>query len=70
MDQLKKAYEEHDILCKRVKSGTYTSFDLDMLDLIHTWITAAENALRISKTNISAPVLKTEQDGTHHGKPN
>jgi len=70
MDQLKKAYEEYDILCNRVKSGTYTSFDLDMLDLIQTWITAAENALRISKTNISAPVSKTKQDGTHHGNPN
>ena len=63
MDQLKKAYEEYDILCNRVKSGTYTSFDLDMLDLIQTWITAAENALRISKTNISVPVSKTKQDG-------
>jgi len=53
MDQLKKAYEEYDILCNRVKSGTYTSFDLDMLDLIQTWITAAENALHISKNTTS-----------------
>jgi len=53
MDQLKMAYEEYDILVNRVKSGTYTSFDLDMLDLIQTWITAAENALRISKNTTS-----------------
>jgi hypothetical protein len=63
MDQLKMAYAEYEILVNRVKSGMYTSFDLDMLDLIQTWITAAENALRISKTNISVPVSKTKQDG-------
>jgi len=53
MDQLKMAYEEYEILVNRIKSGTYTSFDLDMLDLIQTWITAAENALRISKKTTS-----------------
>lgn len=53
MDELKMAYAEYDILVNRVKSGIYTSFDLDMLDLIQTWITAAENALRISKNTNS-----------------
>jgi len=66
MDELTKAYEEYDILYNRIKSGSYSSFDLDMIDLIQTWITAAENALRISKTNISVPVSETKQDG----KPN
>ena len=47
------AYAEYDVLVNRIKSGSYTSFDLDMFDLIQTWITAAENALRISKNTTS-----------------
>jgi hypothetical protein len=74
MEELKIAREEYAILCNRIRSGSYDSFDLDMIDLIYTWIVAAENTLKLSKTNVSAPVPETKQDGTHDGihdgKPN
>lgn len=70
MEDLKIAREEYAILCNRIRSGSYNSFDLDMIDLIYTWIVAAENTLKVSKTNISSPVSETKQDGTQGGKPN
>lgn len=65
-EDLKIAYEEYKVLCERIDSGTYTSFDLDMVDLLYVWITAAEKALGI-KTNMTSSVWDKKQDGTKDG---
>lgn len=66
-EDLKIAYEEYKVLCTIIDSGSYTSFDLDMVDLLHVWITAAEKALGLSKTNMTSSVWDKKQDGTKDG---
>lgn len=63
-EDLKIAYEEYKVLCTIIDSGTYTSFDLDMVDLLYVWIITAEKALGISKTNMTSSVWDKKQDGT------
>lgn len=60
--ELKIAYDEYKFLCERIHSGNYSSFDLDMVDLLHVWITAVENALQ-QKTNTDSPNTIPKQDG-------
>ena len=62
-EELKIAYDEYKLLCARIESGNYTSFDLDMVDLLHVWITAVENALHGPKTNPDSSIPYPKQDG-------